>query len=69
MESRVAIACPECSELFHPNDIELIVQDPQLMHKYQDFMLRRVLAVDSDTRWCPAPDCGLVMLFFVTSGI
>ncbi|XP_012946261.1 E3 ubiquitin-protein ligase RNF19A [Aplysia californica] len=62
MESRVAIACPECSELFHPNDIEAIVQDAGLMHKYQDFMLRRVLAMDSDTRWCPAPDCGYAVI-------
>lgn len=58
MESRVSIACPECSELFHPNDIRSVVEDDDLMQKYEDFMLRRVLAVDSDTRWCPAPDCG-----------
>ena len=35
MESRVAIACPECSELFHPNDIAAVVQSPPLMEKYQ----------------------------------
>lgn len=58
MESRVSIACPECSELFHPNDIRAVVEDDTLMQKYEDFMLRRVLAIDSDTRWCPAPDCG-----------
>ncbi|GFO44886.1 E3 ubiquitin-protein ligase rnf19a-like [Plakobranchus ocellatus] len=62
MESRPTIACPECSELFHPNDIRTIVQDDALMQKYEDFMLRRVLAMDSDTRWCPAPDCGYAVI-------
>lgn len=62
MESRPAIACPECSELFHPNDIRTIVQDEAIMQKYEDFMLRRVLAMDSDTRWCPAPDCGYAVI-------
>ncbi|GFR63404.1 E3 ubiquitin-protein ligase RNF19A [Elysia marginata] len=62
MESRPTIACPECSELYHPNDIRTIVQDDALMRKYEDFMLRRVLAMDSDTRWCPAPDCGYAVI-------
>ncbi|CAG5130442.1 unnamed protein product, partial [Candidula unifasciata] len=62
MESRLAIACPECSELFHPNDIHAIVQDSVLIEKYENFMVRRVLAMDSDTRWCPAPDCGYAVI-------
>lgn len=57
-ESRINIACPECAEKFHPNDIRYILGDNSLMQKYEDFMLRRVLVADPDTRWCPAPDCG-----------
>ena len=57
-ESRVNIACPECSERFHPNDIKMILEDEKLMAKYEEFMLRRILVIDPDTRWCPAPDCG-----------
>lgn len=59
-ESRVNIACPECAEKFHPNDIRDILQDDVLMAKYEDFMVRRVLVADPDARWCPAPDCGYV---------
>lgn len=34
------------------------IQDwPQLIQKYEEFMLRRVLVTIADTRWCPAPDC------------
>jgi E3 ubiquitin-protein ligase RNF19A len=29
----------------------------QLIQKYEEFMLRRVLVTIPDTRWCPAPDC------------
>lgn len=56
-ESRVNIACPECAERFHPNDIKMILEDEKLMAKYEEFMLRRILVIDPDTRWCPAPDC------------
>ncbi|KAJ4433694.1 hypothetical protein ANN_16005, partial [Periplaneta americana] len=61
-ESRVSIACPECSEPMHPNDIRMILNDKVQYEKYEDFMVRRVLAVDPDTRWCPAPDCRSVFL-------
>ena len=57
-ESRINISCPECTEKFHPNDIRNILQNPSLMDKYEDFMVRRVLVSDPDARWCPAPDCG-----------
>jgi E3 ubiquitin-protein ligase RNF19A len=57
-ESRINISCPECTEKFHPNDIRNILQNPTLMDKYEDFMVRRVLVSDPDARWCPAPDCG-----------
>ncbi|WAR17206.1 RN19A-like protein [Mya arenaria] len=61
-ESRVNIACPECAEKFHPNDIKDILQDNALMAKYEDFMVRRVLVSDPDARWCPAPDCGYAVI-------
>ncbi|XP_013390307.1 E3 ubiquitin-protein ligase RNF19A [Lingula anatina] len=61
-ESRVNIACPECSERYHPNDIRAILNDDSLMCKYEQFMLRRVLVMDSDARWCPAPDCSYAVI-------
>jgi len=60
VSDRVNIACPECAERLHPNDIEAILEDESLLGKYEEFMLRRVLIVDPDARWCPAPDCGYV---------
>ena len=48
-------------ELFHPTDIQQILQDERLMAKFEDFTLRRHLANEPDCRWCPAPDCGLVV--------
>ncbi|XP_048512751.1 E3 ubiquitin-protein ligase RNF19A-like [Athalia rosae] len=61
-ESRVNIACPECAELLHPNDIRMILNDQTQFEKYEDFMVRRVLAVEPDTRWCPAPDCSFAVI-------
>ncbi|XP_064651769.1 E3 ubiquitin-protein ligase RNF19A-like isoform X2 [Lineus longissimus] len=61
-ESRVDIACPECSEKFHPNDIRMILEDDSLMLKFEEFTLRRVLVTDADVRWCPAPDCGYAVI-------
>lgn len=57
-EGRVGIACPECPEMLHPADIYRILDDEVLMKKYEDFMVRHVLVLDPDARWCPAPDCG-----------
>lgn len=61
-ESRINISCPECTEKYHPNDIQLILQNDTLMKKYEDFMVRRVLVADPDARWCPAPDCGFAVI-------
>ncbi|CAH1406717.1 unnamed protein product [Nezara viridula] len=61
-ESRISVTCPQCSEPMHPNDIRMILNDKSLYDKYEDFMVRRVLAVDPDTRWCPAPDCSYAVI-------
>ncbi|XP_030074440.1 E3 ubiquitin-protein ligase RNF19B [Microcaecilia unicolor] len=63
-ESRVNISCPECTERLSPQHIRLILQDPPLMLKYEEFMLRRCLASDPDCRWCPAPDCGYAVIAY-----
>lgn len=34
----------------------------QLVVKYEEFMLRRVLVTIPDTRWCPAPDCSYAVI-------
>lgn len=60
--SRLNITCPICSELLHPNTIKGILQNEKFYLKYENFMLRRVLAAEPDARWCPAPDCGYVVL-------
>uniref|UniRef100_A0A8C1UYX3 Ring finger protein 19B n=1 Tax=Cyprinus carpio TaxID=7962 RepID=A0A8C1UYX3_CYPCA len=57
-ESRVQLSCPECAERLAPRQVALILDDPNLMEKYEEFLLRRCLASDPDCRWCPAPDCG-----------
>ena len=61
-ESRVNIACPECTAPMHPSDIRMILNDNVMFEKYEDFMVRRVLACDPDTRWCPAPDCSFAVI-------
>jgi E3 ubiquitin-protein ligase RNF19A len=40
----------------------MILNDKAQFEKYEDFMVRRVLAVDPDTRWCPAPDCSFAVI-------
>lgn len=57
-EGRANLKCPQCSEQLHPNDVEFLVGgDTSLLQLYQFLMVRRVLAADPDTRWCPAPNC------------
>lgn len=60
--SRLNITCPICSEPIHPNTIKNILKNEKYYLKYESFMLRRVLAAEPDARWCPAPDCGYVVL-------
>ena len=48
----------QCTEGMHPNDISLLCgEDHGLLLLYESLMMRRVLAQDPDTRWCPAPNC------------
>lgn len=112
-ESRVLVACPQCNEKMHPNDIYRLLSsnsqfvsstnmetipspnetsknttttatitsskptssdsisntvsntnnnNSQLILKYEEFMLRRVLVTIADTRWCPAPDCNYAVI-------
>lgn len=47
----------------HPSDIQTLLKNhPSVISKYEDFMVRRVLLGDSDSRWCPAPDCGFAVI-------
>ena len=64
MESRVNVECPACPERLHPNDIRRLLGGDcaDLIAKYEEFALRRLLVHDPDARWCPAPDCGYVLL-------
>ena len=64
-EGRVTLNCPhsDCPERIHPSDISRILQQqPELISKYEHFMVRRVLQSITDTRWCPAPDCGFAVI-------
>ncbi|XP_063041359.1 E3 ubiquitin-protein ligase RNF19B [Engraulis encrasicolus] len=61
-ESRVQLACPECAERLVPPQVAAILDDPPLLEKYEEFLLRRCLASDPDCRWCPAPDCGFAVI-------
>jgi len=56
-ESRVGIACPQCPEALAPLDVHAILDDQALLERFEEYQLRRFLAADPDTRWCPAPDC------------
>lgn len=62
-ESRIDIACPLCPQPIHPTDIQTILGErPEMFEKYENFMLRRVLLMDPDSRWCPAPDCNYAVV-------
>ncbi|CAF0720321.1 unnamed protein product [Adineta steineri] len=64
-EGRITLNCPQndCPERIHPSDISRILQNhPDLISKYEQFMVRRVLQSIADTRWCPAPDCGFAVI-------
>ncbi|KRZ53926.1 E3 ubiquitin-protein ligase RNF19B [Trichinella nativa] len=63
LESRVNLTCYECNEMLHPDDVYSILKNkPNLIEKYEEFSVRRVLMSDPDTRWCPAPDCSYAVI-------
>ncbi|KAL0881906.1 hypothetical protein ABMA27_001668 [Loxostege sticticalis] len=61
-EAQVPVNCPVCHEGMHPSDVHRIVDNPVLYEKYEEFSVRRALAADPDTRWCPAPDCSFAVV-------
>ncbi|XP_051908769.1 E3 ubiquitin-protein ligase RNF19B isoform X1 [Hippocampus zosterae] len=63
-ESRVGIACPQCPEALAPLDVRTILDDPALLERFEEYHLRRFLAADPDTRWCPAPDCSYAVMAY-----
>ncbi|XP_029114485.1 E3 ubiquitin-protein ligase RNF19B [Scleropages formosus] len=63
-ESRVGIACPQCHEVLAPPDVHAILEDRALLERFEEFQLRRFLAADPDTRWCPAPDCSYAVIAY-----
>lgn len=57
-ESRTDISCPECPVFLQISDIyNLLSHQPEMLERFEFYSLRRVLSIDPDTRWCPAPDC------------
>ncbi|KAM3861172.1 E3 ubiquitin-protein ligase RNF19A [Diretmus argenteus] len=63
-ESRVGIACPQCPEALAPLDVRSILDDRALLDRFEEYQLRRFLAADPDTRWCPAPDCSYAVIAY-----
>ncbi|XP_062857404.1 E3 ubiquitin-protein ligase RNF19B isoform X2 [Trichomycterus rosablanca] len=63
-ESRVGIACPQCPEALAPLDVRAILDDVALLERFEEYQLRRFLASDPDTRWCPAPDCSYAVIAY-----
>ncbi|XP_065586697.1 E3 ubiquitin-protein ligase RNF19B-like [Cyrtonyx montezumae] len=63
-ESRVGVACPHCPAALQPADVHRLLPEPALRDKYEEFLLRRLLAADPSTRWCPAPDCSYAVIAY-----
>ncbi|NXP27757.1 RN19A ligase, partial [Scytalopus superciliaris] len=61
-ESRVQVSCPHCPAALPPADVRRLLPEPTLCDKYEEFLLRRLLVADPNTRWCPAPDCSYAVL-------
>ncbi|XP_074751242.1 E3 ubiquitin-protein ligase RNF19B-like isoform X2 [Athene noctua] len=61
-ESRVPVACPHCPAVLQPADVHRLLPEPALRDKYEEFLLRRLLAADPGTRWCPAPGCSYAVI-------
>ncbi|KAM4680631.1 E3 ubiquitin-protein ligase RNF19B-like isoform 2-T3 [Amazona ochrocephala] len=63
-ESRVQVACPHCPAALQPDDIHRLLAEPSLRARYEEFLLRRLLAADPSTRWCPAPNCSYAVIAY-----
>ncbi|KAM9563338.1 E3 ubiquitin-protein ligase RNF19B-like [Guaruba guarouba] len=63
-ESRVQVACPHCPAALQPDDIHRLLAEPSLRDRYEEFLLRRLLAADPSTRWCPAPNCSYAVIAY-----
>ncbi|XP_062981133.1 E3 ubiquitin-protein ligase RNF19B-like [Elgaria multicarinata webbii] len=64
-ERRVPVACPHCPAPLQPADVhQLLLPEAALRDKYEEYLLRRLLAADPATRWCPAPDCSYAVLAY-----
>ncbi|XP_029590273.1 E3 ubiquitin-protein ligase RNF19A-like isoform X3 [Salmo trutta] len=63
-ESRVGVACPQCPEALAPPDVRAILDDLALLERLEEYQLRRFLAADPDTRWCPTPDCSFAVIAY-----
>ncbi|XP_045551475.1 E3 ubiquitin-protein ligase RNF19A isoform X3 [Salmo salar] len=63
-ESRVGVACPQCPEALAPPDVRAILDDRALLERLEEYQLRRFLAADPDTRWCPTPDCRFAVIAY-----
>ena len=68
-ECIICMAITNCFYLIDVTDIKVLCGDPDLVLKYEEFMLRRVMAMEPDARWCPAPDCGWVFEESAFSGV
>jgi E3 ubiquitin-protein ligase RNF19A len=51
-------------KFFSIADIESLIgeKNSNLLTLYESLMLRRILAVDPDTRWCPGPNCTFAVI-------
>ena len=49
---------------FYFSDIALLLGEnfSHLLNLYESLMLRRILATDPDTRWCPRPNCTFAVI-------
>ncbi|NXC40249.1 RN19A ligase, partial [Penelope pileata] len=63
-ESRVRVPCPQCPAALQPADVRRLLPEPALRDCYEEFLLRRLLAADPGTRWCPAPDCSYAVIAY-----
>lgn len=61
-EWRPQICCPCCPIQLHPNDVRGVLDDTELLVRYERMGVRLALSGESDACWCPSPDCGYVVL-------